>query len=215
MIEEDFSEEINKKIEDIQKRFLAGKLTLLDLELAPLFNELENTLSVYNLNKYSKSYKYATELLSQKFNELKNLLSSLDTEKKFMAYLKSNPDDSSISDLMKDCWREPFNIYALSLGFLEDSKNKLSIDRSSSITIEHLDKLKVKNDFLLEIPRHNFTEKMTEYFNGIKDSLPCSFNDIFAKEKIQEKIYEKFVYLLHLLQLGKIKYENETKTLYI
>ena len=30
-----------------------------------------------------------------------------------------------------------------------------------------------------------------------------------------EEIYEKFVYLLHLLQLGKIKYENETKTLYI
>ena len=215
MIEEDFSEEINKKIEDIQKRVLAGKLTLLDLELAPLFNELENTLSVYNLNKYSKSYKNATELLSQKFNELKNLLSSLDTEKKFMAYLKSNPDDSSISDLMKDCWREPFNIEVLSLKFLEDSKNKLSIDRSSSMTIEHLDKLKVKNNFLLEMPRHNFTEKMTEYFNGIKDSLPCSFNDIFAKEKIQEKIYEKFVYLLHLLQQGKIKYENETKTLYI
>ena len=56
---------------------------------------------------------------------------------------------------------------------------------------------------------------MTEYFNGIKDKLPCSFNDIFGKEKIQEKIYENFVYLLHLLQLGKIKYENETKTLYI
>ncbi len=56
---------------------------------------------------------------------------------------------------------------------------------------------------------------MTEFFNGIKDILPCSFNDIFAKEKIQEKIYEKFVYLLHLLQQGKIKYENETKTLYI
>ena len=215
MIEEDFSEEINKKIEDIQKEVLAGKLTLLDLELAPLFNELENTLSVYNLNKYSKSYKNAAELLSQKFDELKNLLSSLDTEKKFMAFLKSNPDDSSILELMKGCWRESFNIEALSLEFLENSKNKLSRERSRSITIEHLNKLKVKNNFILEIPRHNFTEKMTEFFNEIKDILPCSFNDIFAKEKIQEKIYEKFVYLLHLLQQGKIKYENETKTLYI
>ncbi len=215
MIEEDISEEINKKIEDIQKEVLAGKLTLLDLELAPFFNELENTLSVYNLNKYSKTYENAIHLLTQKFDELKNLLSSLDTEKKFTAYWKSNPDESSISELMKGCWREPFNIDALSLGFLEDSKNKLSIDRSSSITIEHLDKLKVKNNFILEIPRHNFTEKMTDFFNGIKDNLPCSFNDVFAKEKIQEKIYEKFVYLLHLLQQGKIKYENETKTLYI
>lgn len=215
MIEEDISEEINKKIEDIQKKVLAGKLTLLDLELAPLFNELENTLNVYNLNKYSKSYENACQLLTQKFEELKNLLSSLDTEKKFMAYLKSNPDESSIYELMKGCWREPFNIFALSFGFLEDSKNRLSKEKSSSITIEHLDKLKVKNNFLLEIPRHNFTEKMTEYFNGIKDNLPCSFNDIFAKEKVQEKIYENFVYLLHLLQLGKIKYENETKTIYI
>ena len=171
MIEEDISEEINKKIEDIQRKVLAGKLTLLDLELAPLFNELENTLSVYNLNKYSKSYEYACRLLTQKFDELKNLLSSLDTEKKFMAYLKSNPDEASIIELMKGCWREPFNIDALSLEFLEDSKNKLSIDRGGSITIEHLNKLKVKNNFLLEIPRHNFTEKMTEYFNGIKDKF--------------------------------------------
>jgi len=97
MIEEDISEEINQKIEDIQKKILTGKITLLDLELVPLFNELENSLSVYNLNEYSESYKNACGLLIQKFDELKNLLSSLDTEGKFINYLLVfHPDDTSI-----------------------------------------------------------------------------------------------------------------------
>ena len=38
---------------------------------------------------------------------------------------------------------------------------------------------------------------------------------IFGDEQDQAKIYEIFVYLLHLLQLGKIKYQKETNTLYV
>ena len=215
MIEEDISEGINRKIEDIHKKVLSGKITLLDFELVPLFEEIKNSLNVYNLNKYSKTYKDACGLLIQKFDELKNLLSSLDTQQKFSEYLKSNPDDLEIFELLKGCWRETFNIDGLSLEFLEFSKNKLCIDRGSPITIEHLEKLKTKNDFLLEIPKYKFTEKMTEYFNTIKERLPCSFNDVFEDEHAQEKIYENFVYLLHLLQLGKIFYQKETNTLYI
>jgi len=214
VIEHDISEEINKKIEDIQKRVISGEIKLLDFKLVPLFEELKDSLNVYNLNKYSKTYKDACGLLIQKLEELKRLLSSLDTHQKFSEYLESNPSDFEIFDLLKGCWTETFTIDALSEGFLHRANNKLSIDRGSPITIEHLEKLKVKNDFLLEIPLQEFTEKMMEYFNSIKEKLPCLFNDIF-EESAQEKIYENFVYLLHLLQLGKIKYENETKTLYI
>ncbi len=215
MIEEDITEEINRKIEEVQKAVLNGKLSLLDYELVPLFNDLKNSLSIYNLNKYSKSYKDACGLLIQKFDLLKNLLSSLDTEKKFSEYLKLNPNDLEIYELLQGCWRESFNIDALSFDFLKSSNNKLSIDRGSPITIEHLEKLNVKNDFLLEIPTQKFTEKMMSYFNSVKEKLPCLFNDVFEEENAQEEIYENFVYLLHLLHLGKIKYENETKTLYI
>ena len=56
---------------------------------------------------------------------------------------------------------------------------------------------------------------MTSFFNKIKEKLPCYFEDIFDDELDQMKVYEYFVYLLHLLQLGKIKYEKNTNTLYI
>ncbi|NGX49404.1 MAG: hypothetical protein K940chlam5_01002, partial [Candidatus Anoxychlamydiales bacterium] len=60
-----------------------------------------------------------------------------------------------------------------------------------------------------------FTEKMMDFFNSIKDKLPCSYDDVFEDEKIQSKLFENFVYLLHLIQLNKIKYEKNTNTLYI
>ena len=80
--------------------------------------------------------------------------------------------------------------------------------------MKHLKKTSVKDDFILELPKQRFTEKMTIFFEDIKNKLPCSFNNIFDEIENQIEIYEKFVYLLHLLQLNKIKYEKNTDTLY-
>lgn len=215
MMNKEIPEIINGKIEDIQKKVLSGKISLLDLELVPFFNELKDSLDVYNLDKYSKTYKNACGLLNQKFEELKVLLSSLDTEKKFVEYLKSQPDDTEIYDLFIGCLRKPFTIEALSLSFLELCRDRLCNERSSPITIEHLNKMKSKEKFLLEVPKHKFTEKMMILFNDIKEKLPCFFEDIFSENQKQEEIYENFVYVLHLLQTGKLKYQRETDTLYI
>ena len=73
----------------------------------------------------------------------------------------------------------------------------------------------MKQNFLLEVPEQKFTEKMNNYFNHIKSRLPCSFDEIFENEQDQIKVYENFVYILHLLQLGKLKYQKETNFLYI
>jgi len=54
-----------------------------------------------------------------------------------------------------------------------------------------------------------------DFFNAIKYKFPCSFDDIFEDEHDQIIIYEKFVYILHLLQLGKIKYQKESNFLYM
>ena len=73
----------------------------------------------------------------------------------------------------------------------------------------------VHPQFLLEIHDKKFTEKMNTFFDSIKDKLPCSYDDIFDGEENQIKVFEYFVYLLHLLQLDKIKYEKNTNTLYL
>lgn len=215
MISNNITEDLNKRIENIQKQILTGDVKLLDLELVPLFDELKDSLSVQNLEESSETYKNACLLLNQKFDELRSMLSSLESEKQFQNYLNTNPSDSELFNLLNECWREIFIIDALSLDFLELSQKRLGIDRGGPITIEHLHKAKIKDNFLLEIPKHKFTEKMMNFYNSIKGKLPCSLEDIFEDYTEQEIIYENFVYLLHLLQLGKLKYLKETNVIYL
>lgn len=211
----DFSEEINKKIESIKTRVLSGEVSLLDIELVPIFENLKDSLNIYNINKYSLTYNDAFQLLSQKFEELKIFLNYLDNKEKFLDFLKTNPKDSEIYQLFDDCWREPFIIDALSFNFLEYSKDRLIIEKGEPLIIESIDKIDSKGSFLLEIPTQKFTEKMMAFFDAIKNKLPCSYDEIFESESDQMKIFENFVYLLHLLQLGKIKYQKETDFLYL
>lgn len=211
----DYSTEITKKIESIKNKVYSGEISLLDVELVSIFTELKDTLNIHNLSKYSITYEKIFQLLNQKFEELKLLLSSLDNEKVFLNYLNSKPEDSEIYQLFEECWREPFTINTLSLDFLESSKEKLDKRKGETYKIEHVDKIDFKDNFLLEIPTHKFTEKMMLFFNSIKDKLPCSYDEIFIEEKSQVKLFKNFVYLLHLLQLGKVQYQKVTGFLYL
>jgi hypothetical protein len=211
----DFSEEINNKIEDIKSKILSREISLLDIELVPIFENLKNSLNIYNLNKYSITYKNAFQLLNQKFEELKVFLSYLDNKDKFLDFLKANPKDREIYQLFDDCWRSPFTIESLSFKFLEYSKSRLIDEKSDPIVIKSIDKVYVKDNFLLEIPSEKFTEKMMNFFEKVKRKLPCCYDDIFEDELDQIRIFEDFVYLLHLLQLNLIKYQKETNFLYL
>ena len=104
---------------------------------------------------------------------------------------------------------------ALSFKFLDTCQERLCKEKGVSILIEHLQKEKADEDFILEIPKFKFTEKMANFFYSILDKLPCKFNNLFEDETDQMEIYEKFVYFLHLLQSGKIKYQKDTNTVYI
>jgi len=211
----DLSEELNKKIEIIKDDILSGKTCLLELELNPLFHELKDSLSIFNIENYSLTYKNVCELLNEKFEELKKLLSSLNIDEKFLEFMKAYPEDEEIFEIFKGCWRKVFYIDGMSLNFLEYASDRFCKERIMELEITHLKKGKIDDHFLLEIPKYKFTEKMTLFFNKIKEKLPCYFEDVFDDEVDQMIVYENFVYLLHLLQLNKIKYEKNTKTLYI
>ena len=211
----DLSEEINKKIENIKKKVLSGEISLLDIELVSIFEDLKDSLNIHNLNKYSMTYENAFQLLNQKFEELRIILDYLNNKKKFLDYLKTNPSELEIYQLFEDCWRKPFTVNALSLKFLESSKDRLVSDKKEPLLIETIDKIDFKEEFLLEVPEQKFTEKMMAFYDIIKNKLPCSYEDLFEGAQDQMKIFENFVYLLHLLQLGKIKYQKDTNFLYL
>ena len=211
----DLSEEINKRIALIKEDVLLGKINLLELQLNPIFNEIKNSISISNIENYSQSFNNAVELLNRKFEELKNLLSSLDIEKNFEDFLKTHPNEDQISNIFHGCWRKTFHLEPISLKFLDYASNRYVKERITNFNIEHLLREKNNDQFLLEIPRYEFTEKINVFYDEIKKKLPCFFEDVFDNELDQIEIYEQFVYLLHLLQLGKVKYQKDTNTLYI
>ena len=49
MIVKDITDDLNERIENIQKKILLGEVKLLDLELVPLFDELKDTLTFQNI----------------------------------------------------------------------------------------------------------------------------------------------------------------------
>jgi len=212
---DEISNTLDLKIKEIRKAVLLGKIHLLNTELVPIFQELKNSLDQSNLSTHSKTYINACKLLNDKFEELRSLLSSLDNEEKFKQYLDSKPSDIEIYSLFENCWRHVFESDELSFNFLEESKEKLLGRNYDPIKIEHLETLKKKGNFILEAPSHRFTELMTEFYQKIRERLPCSFDEVFDGLENQVEIYEKFIYILHLLQLGKIKYQKDTHTLYI
>jgi len=211
----DISEELNKKIEEIQQKVYSGEIALLDLELVTLFNNLKDTLTVKNINKHSKSYKEACTLLDQKFKELKNLLGSSTIEKTFIEYLKTNPKEEEIVKLFENCWREVFYMDTLSINFLRFSKNLLCKEKKPSPEEEPIEIQETNEEFIVKIPKHKFTEKMMNYFKSIRNKLPCSFDSLFEEEVDDIKLCKSFVYILHLLQSGMLNYQKETNFLFL
>ena len=206
---------VRDQLVQIKHDILKGKISLLELELNPIFQEIIDSVSTTNIFQYSPLYKETNDILYQKFEELKTLLIRMDNEQKYLDFLKKSPSDSEIALLFKGCWNRLFRIGCLSLGFLQESQNKLSTRNREPIKIKKVPRIESKDQFLLEIPMQKFTEKMDDYFTSISDKLPCSLDELFDNETDQLVIYENFIYMLHLLQLGRIKYQKDTKTFYI
>lgn len=206
---------VRDKLIKIRQDILSGKISLLKLELNPIFQEIIDSVNITNIFHYSPLYKETNEILYQKFEELKKLLIRMDDEHRYIQFLKKAPTDSAIAALFNGCWRKSFQIESLSFDFLQDSQQKLLAAHREPINIKELSRIPSKEQFILEIPKKKFTEKMNHYFISIVDKLPCNLDEIFDMETDQLVINEHFIYLLHLLQLGRIKYQKETKTLYL
>jgi chromatin segregation and condensation protein Rec8/ScpA/Scc1 (kleisin family) len=215
MESEDFSMELALQLDKIRNDIISGKISLLELELSSIFQKINETLNVKNLLNYSKPFESTCELLEDKFNELKKLLNTINSDKLFNDYLKKkSPNDNEIYSLLSKTWRNPFVIESISLEFLKYSNSRFSKEKKEIKSIDHIFKEVYGGNFYIQIPEKKFTEKMDIYLNKIYPLLPCKFQDLFDNENDQIKIYEKFVYILHLLQLGILKFNKESSLVY-
>ena len=207
-------QKVRNQLIKIKQEILSGNISLLELELNPIFQEIIDSVSTSNIFQYSPLYKETNDILYQKFEELKKLLVRMDNKQRYSQFLNQSPSDIDIAALFEGCWLRTFQVESLSFNFLKESQKKLLTAHSDPINIKELSKVDTKEKFILEIPKQKFTEKMNQYFRSIIDKLPCYLDEIFEKETDQLESYEHFIYLLHLLQLGRIKYQKETNTIY-
>jgi chromatin segregation and condensation protein Rec8/ScpA/Scc1 (kleisin family) len=206
---------IIEQIDKIEQHFLNGNIKLLNYELVPLFESIENSMEISNLNNYSASYRKACELLNEKFKELKELIQSFESEELYIDFLREEPTDQEIASLFEGCWHKVFKINQISYNFLEDCKKRLCSHKKPKKRVLKTEDVKSNEEFRLEIPKMKFTEKMMSFFHRIKGKLPCQYKEIFNIGNNQLKLYEEFIYLLHLIQMDKIKYQKETNFLYL
>ncbi len=211
---QDIREKISAEVEKIKDNLLNGRITLLETELVPLFVDLKNSLNIENIFPYSELFKEISLLLAQKFEELQKLINSLGKTNVVLQFLENEPSEATISQVLRYSWISPFNLPSISQNYLDKCKRSLVKERESHLIFEHPDMIKKTRNFFLEMPEQNFIEKMNNFYNNIKDSLPCPYELIFKDETNQEKLFENFVYFLHLLQSGKLKYQKETNSIY-
>ncbi len=205
-------------IEEIQEIFdiiHRGSKHALSVDLNPIFQKFKRSITTQNLNESSSAFSKLCNIIETKFNELQMYLALFGQEKKFLTFLESNPSDIEIFNLFKGCWYKPFNLNALSLDFLEESKDSLENRIREGYIIENLEIPQKDENFLLEMPSSSFQEIIENYFNKISEKLPCNMEDLFEDIENQEEIFEKFIMILHLLQNGKIMYQKQTNFIYI
>jgi len=217
MIKEDIYLEIFKFIEEIKEKVKNKNISLLDEDLSPIFIKIKNYLSISNLAELTELYGDACNLLNDKFRELRLLLESLDSEKKFLEFLSFNPSDSEIFNLIKSCWTEPFNIESISYKYLRSCGERLNQQRDGKIEVEEpiIESIPSDYNYEIEISEENFYDNMMQFYNNLKEKLPCYFDEAFDDYEDPWEAFQNFISLLHLLQLGKIKYQKETNFLYI
>lgn len=204
-----------QQIDDIRNRVLSGEIKILDYQLIPVFDELRKSLNVDTIDGHSKAYSTACILLENKLEELKNLISSSEMERKLVEFLENQPSDVLIAKVFNNCWKKPLVIERLSYDFLKYSKDLLCKDKTPKKEIQHEEYSPPTEDYIIKIQKQNFTEEMTNYFESIRHKLPCTFNELFEDEPNRITACQNFVFLMHLIQYGKIHYQKETDHLYL
>jgi hypothetical protein len=206
--------EINERVREIMKMVLAGDLSLLDFELKPLFREIRDSVNPKSINNYASTYSEMLDLLERKYNEFQDLINQINSDDLFLRFLEKNPNDDIISDCFTGCWRKAFTLRTVSLKGLSKYFDRFTSSHKEFIDIQHINRSTKKGEYIFFVPKESFSEKMMDFYTVLVEKLPCDYDDLFKYEKNQLVIFENFVYLLHLLQIGKVKFQKETNILY-
>lgn len=205
---------ILEEIQSIFSEISSGSKDALNVDLYPIFQKFKRAIKPDNLEDSSTAFGKLCSIIETKFNELQRFLALFGQQKKFLSYLESGPSEIEIFELFQGCWYNTFNLNALSVDFLEKSNESLVGRKRLEYSIESVNIPEKDQVMILEIPTGTFQEKIEEYFKEIQGKLPCNINQIFEESDTQDDIYEKFVYILHLIQRGQILYQKQTNFLY-
>ena len=155
-----------------------------------------------------------TIILEQKLEELRQFISFVSQKNKMLLFFKKNPPEEIFSEILKKTWCSPLFLPQFSQIFLIKSYEKLVLKknrRKYENTIERIPFLEEPGKLDLPEMDKPFKIKMLEYFRRINSILPATLELILSDDESNENYYENFSYLLHLLKLGFLTYNNTSK----
>jgi len=207
-----------ERISFLKNQVLLGKKSLLDEDLESFFVELSESVSENEIETSIQIMDNGTIILEQKLEELRDFISLISQKNQILEYLKNSSSNESFPKILNKIWQSPLLLPHFSLSFLTKSFDKLVLNKkSSNFGIIFKDKPILASPDIRELPEIDkpYKIKMFEYLNSIRPILPATLEGLLNKNHSIDDYYEYFSYILHLLQLGYLSYNNSSKIFFL
>ncbi|MHA1520455.1 MAG: hypothetical protein ACTSRK_09755 [Promethearchaeota archaeon] len=207
------------RMAQIQLKVEQGHLSLLDIDLIPIFQQITENLSPDEILLGLSAMQSGTSILGLKIEEIRNFIIFLSHKDLIVAYLTSLSSDEEYYHVLIDHWESPLKLAAISSEFLQSSYSSLvsnkpiRVEKKNKSGILETGILKEFNE--LEVSGLSMKKELEIFLTLIIPKLPQSFSDLLSIYTAEEDYFRHFSYILHLTQEGSLYYDNSTKLFHL
>lgn len=206
--------QILKELEELQLNHDQGKISFMDQDLIPIFQNLTKHLSPDEIELGLAIMHQGTSILSLKIEEIRNFILFVSQKDLIMRYLEQSSDLEQ-SSLLINYWAPPFLTFSLNSEFLFESFDSLVTNKPTrfpkpprALLDQEIEK--EVNDF--EIEQETLQNELETFLISLESKLPLSFTEILTPFTDLDDYFRHFSFVLHLSQEGLLEYHPQTKT---
>ncbi len=203
-----------EKMARIQSQVEQGHISLLDIDLIPIFQQITENLSPEEILTGLSAMQSGTSILGLKIEEIRNFILFLSQKELILAYLTGISSDEEYYHVLINHWESPIQLATISSEFLQTSYSSLvsnkpirMVKKSSGI----IDTGARKEFTELEVTQLSIQKELEIFLSSLLPLLPQTFTVLLSTYTNAEEYFRHFSYILHLAQEGSLYYDSSTK----
>ena len=204
-----------EKMAQIQMQVEQGHLSLLDIDLIPIFQQITENLSPEEILLGLSAMQSGTSILGLKIEEIRNFILFLSQKELIISYLTNLSSDEEYYHLLINHWETPFQLESISPEFLQSSYSALVSNKPVQIVKKAsgiMDPGFQKELTELEVSQLSMKKELEIFLTSILPQLPQTFSALLSTYTDVEEYFRHFSYILHLTQEGSLYYDSSTKS---